>query len=207
MKYLELGPYIRAEAQGVPDFLLERSVRDSAVDFCIGTDAFRPEPENIIVTAGITEYALTIPVGTELNHIIDIYRDREKLTPVSYSRLLEVTGDESQRSTPKIYSQRDNQEFFLAPVPSVNESLKVLYSLKPSATSSSIPDTLGREYREALVHGALYRLQMLPDQIWSNMNQAQSNKMLFEQRSTETMRQVRYGYAGAALTVRGRAFI
>jgi hypothetical protein len=207
MKYLDLSPYIRAEAQGVPDFILERSVRDSAIDFCIATDVFRPEPEDVIITAGITEYALTIPVGTELNHIIDVYRDREKLTPVSYSRLLEITGDGSEKSTPKVYSQRDNKEFFLAPVPAVSEKLKILYSLKPSSTSSSIPDTVGKEYREALIHGALYRLQMMPDQIWSNMNQAQGNKMLFEKRSTEIMRQVRYGYAGAALTVRGRAFI
>ena len=207
MKYLDLSPYVRTEAQGVPDFLLERSVRDSVIDFCIQTDAYRPEPEDIAVIEGITEYGLSIPAGTELNHIIDVYRDREKLKPVSYSRLLEITGSGTLTSRPEVYSQRDNVEFFLAPIPAKSETLRVLFSLKPSATSTSIPDTVGKEYREAIVHGALYRLQMMPDQTWSNMNQAQGNKMLFEKRSTEVMRQVRYGYAGAALTVRSRAFI
>lgn len=207
MKYLELGPYIRTEAQGVPDFLLERYVRESSIDFCIQTDAYRPEPEDVSVISGVSEYDLTIPAGTELNHIIDVYRDRQKLEPVSYSRLLEITGDGSLKSTPQFYSQRDNAEFFLAPIPARAETLKVLYSLKPSPASTSIPNTIGLEYREAIVHGALYRLQMMPNQTWSNMNQAQSNKMLCAKRSTEIMRQVRYGYAGAALTVRSRAFI
>lgn len=207
MKYLDLAPHVRTEAQAVPDFLLERSVRDSVIDFCIQTDAYRPEPEDVAVIAGVIEYELSIPVGTELNHIIDVYRDRAKLKPVSYSRLLEITGNGTLKSAPQVYSQRDNKEFFLAPVPAKSETLKVLFSLKPSATSTSIPDTVGKEYREAIVHGALYRLQMMPDQTWSNMSQAQGNKMLFEKRSSEVMRQVRYGYAGAALTVRSRAFI
>ena len=206
MKYLDLGPYVRSEAQGVPDFILERSVREATIDFCVETDVYRPEPEKVNVSAGISEYELTIPAGTELNHIIDIFRDKDRLTPVSYARLLEITGDETSRGLPTKYSQRDNTVFYLAPLPATAETLSVLYSLKPSASSSSIPDTVGKEYRETLVHGALYRLQMMPNQPWSNIGQAQNNKILCDKRKTEIMRQVRYGYAGAALTVRSRGF-
>jgi len=206
VKYLDLGPFVRVEAQGVPDFLLERSARESAIDFCVTTDAYRPEPEDVTVSKGISEYEVTIPAGAELNHIIDIFRDRDRLTPVSYSRLLEITGKGTIQSLPTKYSQRDNTIFYLAPIPASSEVLRVLYSLKPSATSTAIPDTIGKEYREALVHGTLYRLQMMPNQPWSSQSQAQNNKMLFDKRATEIMRQVRYGYAGAALTVRYRGF-
>ena len=177
MKYLDLGPYVRSEAQGVPDYILERSVREATIDFCVATDVYRPEPEKVNVSAGISEYELSIPAGTELNHIIDILRDKDRLTPVSYARLLEITGDETSRGLPTKYSQRDNTVFYLAPLPATAETLSVLYSLKPSASSSSIPDTVGKEYRETLVHGALYRLQMMPNQPWSNMGQAQNNKI------------------------------
>lgn len=207
MKYLDIAEYVRTEAHGAPDFLIERAIRESAIDFCVKTDAYRLEPENIQIIAGIDEYDLTIPTGTELNHIIDIYRNRETLSPVSYTRMLEVQGDGSQRGKPKYYAQRDNTVFYVAPVPSEKETLKVLYSVKPTSTSSSIPDTIGKEYRETLVHGAVYRLQMMSDQPWSNMGAAQSNKALFDQTSAQIMRQVRYGFGGGALTVKSRAFI
>jgi len=207
VKYLDLGPYVRSEAQGVPDYLLERSVREAAIDFCVTTDVYRPEPEQVNVSAGISEYDLSIPAGTELNHIIDIFRDRDRLTPVSYARLLEITGDGTSSGLPTKYSQRDNTVFYLAPMPSSAETLSVLYSLKPSAASTAILHTVGKEHREAIVHGTLYRLQMMPNQPWSSMGQAQNNKVLCDKRKSEIMRQVRYGYAGAALTVRSRGFI
>tara|TARA_Y100001937_G_C7055852_1_gene301355 strand:- start:168 stop:791 length:624 start_codon:yes stop_codon:yes gene_type:complete len=207
VKYLDIADHVRTEASGCPDFVIERAVRDSVIEFCIKTDVYRLDPEDIQVIDGIDEYDLTIPVGTELNHIIDIYRGRHSLTPVSYTRLLEVTGDGSDKGVPQYYSQLDNTVFYLGPVPNKNETLKVFYSVKPTSTSRSIPDTIGKEHREALVHGTLYRLQMMANQPWSDMNAAQSNKSLCDQQSAKVMRQVRYGYGGAALKVKARAFI
>ena len=207
MKYLDIAEYVRTEAHGAPDFIVERAIREAAIEFCIKTDAYRLEPELVQIVVGIDEYDLTIPSGTELNHIIDVYRNRETLSPVSYSRLLEVQGNGTQRGKPKYYAQRDNTVFYVGPVPSEKETLKVLYSVKPTSISTSIPDTIGREYREPLVHGAIYRLQMMSDQPWTNMGAAQSNKGLFDQRTSQIMREVRYGYGGGALTVKSRAFI
>lgn len=207
MRYLEIAEFVRPEAHGAPDFLVERALRDSAVDFCVKTDIYRPEPEDFLVIANITEYEVSIPTGTELNHVIDVYRNRETLSPVSYTRLLEITGDGTQKGKPKYYSQRDNTVFYLAPTPSERETLKVLYSVKPSPSSTSIPDTIGEEYKEPLVHGAIYRLQMMTNQPWSNMGAAQSNKALFDQRVGQVTREVKYGYSGGSLTVKSRAFI
>lgn len=207
MKYLDIAEYVRTEAHGAPDFLVERAIRESVIDFCTKTDVYRLEPEDIQIISGIDEYDLSIPTGTELNHIIDVYRNRQTLKPVSYTRLLEIRGNGTQKGTPQYYSQRDNTVFYVAPVPLNKETLKVLYSVKPTSTSTSIPDTIGKEYREYLVHGAVYRLQMMSDQPWSNMQGAQANKALFDQSCGVVMRQVRYGYGGGSLTVKSRAFI
>lgn len=207
MKYLDISEFVRTEAQGAPEFLIERAVRESATDFCVKTDVYRLEPETIQVIAGIEEYDLTIPTGTELNSIIDVYRGNRTLQPVSYSRLLEVRGDGTSTGQPRCYSQRDNTVFYLAPIPSAAETLSVLYSVKPSPTSTSIPDTIGKEYREPIVHGALYRLQMMPNQPWSDQGSAQANKSLCDQRVGQVIREVRYGYGGGSLTVKSRAFI
>ena len=207
MKFIDLAEYIRSEVQSAPDFLVERSVREAAIEFCIKTDVYRLEPESLQIIKAIDEYDVTVPGGTELNHIIDIYRKGKPLKPVSYSRLLEITGDGSERSRPQYYAQRDNTLFYVAPVPDEPETLKALYSVKPAPTSTSIPDTIGREYREALVHGASYRLQMMSGQAWSNPSAASTNKMLFDQRVGQVTREVKYGYSGGSLSVRYRAFM
>ncbi len=207
MKYSDLSIYIRPEVQGAPEFLIERSVRDSAVEFCQRTDIYIPEPETLTIIKGVNEYAVTLPTGTELNHIIDVYNNKTPLQPTSYSELLMRLGDETERGTPKYYSQRDNADFYLAPIPDVADTLRVVYSVKPTSTSTSIPDTIGKENREAIVHGALYRLQMMSGQPFSNGGAAQMNNQLFEKAVGRATRQVKYGFSGGKLTAKARAFI
>jgi hypothetical protein len=207
MKYSDFSLYVRPEVQGAPDFLIERSVRDSAIDFCSRTDIYIPEPEFITIIAGVNEYAVSLPSGTELNHILDIFNDKAALTPISYSQLLLRLGDENTRGTPAYYAQRDNADFYLAPIPAAVESFRVLYSVKPTSSSSSIPDSVGKEHRETIAHGALYRLQMMSGQPWSNPNAAGVNKQLFERGVGKVIRQVKYGFSGGSLTCKPRAFI
>jgi hypothetical protein len=207
VKFLDISDFVRTEARGAPEFLVERVVRESATEFCVKTDVYRLEPETIQVISGIDEYDLTIPNGTELNHIIDVYRGHRTLQPVSYSRLLEVKGDGTTTGQPRCYSQLQSTSFYVAPVPSASETLSVLYSVKPTSTASSIPDYIGKAYREPIVHGALYRLQMMPNQPWSDQGSAQANKSLCDQRTAQVLREVRYGYGGGSMTVKSRAFI
>ncbi len=87
MKYSDFSLYVRPEAQGAPDFLIERSVRDSAIDFCSRTDIYIPEPEFITIIAGVNEYAVSLPSGTELNHILDI-----SMTSQHYHRSVTVSS-------------------------------------------------------------------------------------------------------------------
>lgn len=207
MQFSDFNTFIRPEVQGCPDFLIERSVRDSAVDFCSRTDVYMVEPEDIIVVEGVSEYTVSLPTGTELNHIIDIFDDKQALQPVSYSELEQRLGNETERAVPRFYAQRDNTEIYFAPVPDATKTLKVLFSVKPTATSTSIPDTIGRENREAITHGALYRLQMMSGQPFSNISAAQMNNQLFEKSVGRTARQVKYGFSGGSLTCKPRLFL
>ena len=85
--------------------------------------------------------------GTELNHIIDVFDDKTALQPISYNELLRRLGDETTKGKLKYYAQRDNTDFYLALIPNENDSFRVIYSVKPTATSTSIPDSIGRENR------------------------------------------------------------
>ncbi len=207
MKYADFSIFIRPEVQGCPDYMIERAVRDSAVDFCTRTDVYVAEPEFVTIVQNVNEYDLSIDEGSELNHILDIFDNTTKLKPVSYSVLLGALGNESTTGTPQYYAQRDNTQFYLAPIPSTSSSYRVLYSLKPSSTSTSIPDTIGKEYREAISHGALFRLQMMAGQPFGNLSLAGTNRDLFEKSIGRTIRQVKYGFSGGSLTAKSREFI
>lgn len=207
MKYSDFTIYVKPEVGGAPDFLIERAVRDTAIDFCQRTDVYIAEPEFVGIIQGVNEYAVTIPTGTELNHIIDIFDDKRALRPISYNELIRRLGDETTEGNPAYYAQRDNTDFYVAPIPNKADSFRVVYSLKPTATSTSIPDTIGKEHRETIVHGALYRLQMMSGQPFADGGAAQANRALYEREVGRTVRQVKYGFSGGTLTCRPRAFI
>lgn len=207
MKFLDFSDFVRQECQGVPDFILERAVRDSAIEFCKKTGVYIPEAESVSIVAGVNEYEVSIPTGTELNYITDIFADKTRLQAVSWSELIHRVGDGNERGVPKYYSQRDNASFFLAPIPDAADTLRVIYSLKPSAGSTSIPDTVGKENREAITQGAVYRLQMMPNQPFSNQSAGIINKQLFDQAVSSAVRQVKFGFAGGNLKIRKREFI
>ncbi len=207
MKYSDFTEFVRPHCQGVPGFMVENAIRDSAIEFCKRTGVYIPEAEEIIISIGVNDYDLTLPAGTELNYITDIFANTTRLSPISYSQLLHKIGDGTDRGTPAYYSQRDNTSFFLAPIPAAADTLRVLCSLKPSATSTSIPDTVGKENREAITDGALYRLQMMPNQPFTNPNLAAAKKQLFDREVAKTVRQVKFGFSGGNLTIRKREFI
>jgi len=207
MKFLDFSDFVRQECQGVPDFILERAVRDSAIEFCKKTGVYIPEAESVSIVAGVNEYEVSIPTGTELNYITDIFADKTRLQAVSWSELIHRVGDGNERGVPKYYSQRDNASFFLAPIPDAADTLRVVYSLKPSAGSTSIPDTVGKENREAITQGAVYRLQMMPNQPFSNQSAGIINKQLFDQAVSSAVRQVKFGFSGGNLQIRKREFI
>mgnify|MGYP003143257330 FL=1 len=64
MKYSDFNLFIRPEVQGCPDFMIERAVRDSVIDFCQRTDIFKPEPEFVTIIKGINEYEVSFMIDT-----------------------------------------------------------------------------------------------------------------------------------------------
>ena len=207
MKFSDYALYIRPEVQGSPDFLIERAARDAAIDFCKKTDVYTTEPEIIAAGKNVNEFDVSLPAGTELNRILDVFIDKRELKPVSFSELQHRLGDETDRGIPAYYSQRDNKQFYVAPIPNAMTKMKVIYSLKPTQTAMSIPDTIGKEHLETIVHGALYRLQMMSAQPWARPDAAVANKGLFDKEVGRTVRQVKYGFSGGSLTCKPRAFI
>lgn len=206
MKYSDFLLYVLPGVSGCPDFTAERAIRDACIEFCIKTDLWIAEPEKLQIVPNVTEYDLSAPSGAEPNHILSLSRSGVTLEPKRFREAFTLNAS-TTASAPTYYGQRDNNSLLIGPKPTDSEQLDLLLSLKPSAASSSIPDTIGQENREVIAAGALYRLQMLPGQPWSNGGAAGANKAIFDRGIAAAMRQSHYGFSGASLTVKPREFI
>ena len=184
-------------------------MRETAIDFFTKTDIHIQELEEIFIVSGESEYDLSAPQGSDINHVVDVFRNSDTTTN-SYTPLTAVTiTDYYQKQgsgTPYYYTMTDNDTILLAPTPSASETLYVLYSLKPTQPTSSINKGIANRNAELLAHGTLYRLQMMPEQAWSNPGSAANNKVLYDKQIGDAIRKVKYGWAGAAMTASYKNF-
>lgn len=206
MRYSDLFVYVLPEVLGCPEFTAERAIRDTCIDFCARTDLYRADVLSLVVANGVTDYELDAPTGTEPNHVKAILRNGRPLDAVPYEDAF-MRIEVSERSAPQYYAQYDNRNVLIGPKPANRETLKVIYTLKPTQSSTSIPDTIGLEWREALVSGSLFRLQMMAGQPWLNGGAASANGQIYERAVAAAIRQSKYGHGGAPLTVTPREFI
>lgn len=206
MKFADLVDYVLPEVSGCPHFTAEKAIRDACIELCEKTDVYVVGAELLQVVPGITEYDIDAPVGTEPSRVLSLLRSGSPLTKVKPIEAIERI-DSTTATAPSFYSQFDNTKLILGPTPDAKETLKIVTSLKPSPTATSIPDTIGLEHRETIVSGALWRLQMMSTQTWYNPSAAQMNLLLFNRGVAKVMKRVKSGFTGASLTVRSREFI
>ena len=219
-KIESLVPKVKREAPSCPSFIAIEELRNTIIDFCINTDIYLADLSLFQTVTGINEYEsadLDIPVGSELNHILDFFcevgestvqlseKNLTRLEPKSLigkPSLFDLYGS----CKPKYYSQKDQETILIAPTPNQNYSLYALYSLKPTATATTIPNIIVNEYQETIVHGALYRLQMMKDSPWSDVQAADLNKRMYDKGEAQAVRKTKYGLVGAPLTIKYQEF-
>ena len=219
-KIESLVPKVKREAPSCPSFIAIEELRNTIIDFCINTDIYLADLSLFQTVTGINEYEsadLDIPVGSELNHILDFFcevgESTAQLSEKSLTRLepKSLIGKPSLfdmygSGKPKYYSQKDQETILIAPTPNQNYSLYALYSLKPTATATTIPNIIVNEYQETIVHGALYRLQMMKDSPWSDVQAADLNKRMYDKGEEQAVRKTKYGLVGAPLTIKYQEF-
>jgi hypothetical protein len=217
-----LVPKVKREVPSCPSFLIIEELRNTLIDFCVNTDIYLQDLTLLQVVKNVNEYEagdLDIPAGTELNHILDIYKEFSEssgtqISQKRYTRLeakAQIGGvsifDFYGKGAVRFYTQKDQETILFAPTPTVNEKLYVLYSLKPKQTATTIPNIIANEYMETIVHGALYRLQMMKDSPWTDLQAADLNKIMYDKGEARAVRKTKYGNVGAPLTVKYQEFI
>ena len=84
--------------------------------------------------------------------------------------------------------------------------LRRLKVVNPKITTI-IPNIIVNEYQETIIHGALYRLQMMKDSPWSDVQAADLNKRMYDKGEAQAVRKSKYGLVGAPLTIKYQEFM
>lgn len=85
-----------------------------------------------------------------------------------------------QTGTPSDITQLMERTVRLVPSPTVAGSLRCRCKVKPSDTSTGLPDALAFQYRDAIAEGAKARLMLMPKKPWTDAALAAVAQMKFD---------------------------
>jgi hypothetical protein len=184
-KYDQLTMYVLPEVQGCSDPMAEQAIRDAAVEFCQRSMVwvYSADPQSVI--AGRSNYDVETPAGASLVQIksVQVTNQMEPLDPLSTDQLdLMIPNWDTETGTPKAYTQQEDAEFIIAPVPdeTIKNGLRIMLTLQPSRASTGYPDWINNKYQECVLAGAKSRLMMKQGTHWYNPNQGMAYKAEFD---------------------------
>jgi hypothetical protein len=211
--FLSLVNRIAPSVPGCPQPIIVQYIRDSAIEACERTLAWRYEQPAIRLTPGVYEYPYTNPTGTEVHAFLTANVNGERVDPVTLEQLTIAypdwpSTDPNKRADPRLICQLDPDNFVLAPIPdaSKNYDLKMIVALKPLRDASAMDKNVFDDLENVIMHGALQHLLVLPDKNWSDRELATYHAKQYLSKITERRARANLGAARASMSVQMRPF-
>lgn len=182
-RYDQLTMYVLPEVQGCSDPLAEQAIRDAVIEFCQRAMVWVHMADVQSVTAGQAVYDIEPPTGASLVHIKSVKLNGKTLDPLSIDQLDDRYPQwRTESGDPKAYTQVEDAEFILAPVPAdtAANGLDVVLVVQPSRSSSAFPGWINDRYQDAILAGAKSRLMLKQNTNWSNPQQGLLYKTEFD---------------------------
>lgn len=209
--FLSLVSRLAASVPGCPQPILEFYIRDSAIDACERTLAWRYQQPPIRLTPGVYEYPYNNPLQTEVHAFLTATVNGSPLAPLTIEQLYDTYPQwpslvAGQRATPRYICQLDPDNFVTAPVPddSVPYDLRMIAVLKPLRTATGMDKAIFDELENAIMHGALQHLLVMPNKNWSDRELATYHAKQYLSKITERRARANLGAARASMSVQMR---
>lgn len=153
-------PYV----EGCPDMLALLHLRNAAIEFCERTLVWQATLSPIVTVLNQRTYpfAPALPAGATVAKLLSVKRDTQPM-----ELMTEATTDASTTGVDAAGTNALRSALVLGLPPTAGRQLLVRAALKPSRTATDIDDGLFEQYIEAIAHGAIGRLQSLPNKEWT----------------------------------------
>jgi hypothetical protein len=160
-------PRIALRVPGVPDPVIDMAVLDTCIDFCKRSLVVRRTLEPFKTKAGVREYEIDTANHQLLALITRIWRDSVPIDPLDEDGLTSpaaftaVAGQ--QHAAPRVYTETEPGVLALYPVPDAVYTMTVRAASRPAQNATMVEDQLVNDWFEAITHGALARLFLMPN--------------------------------------------
>jgi hypothetical protein len=203
---------------GCPFPVIEKFVRDSAIEVCERTLVWKYEQPPIRLTPGLHDYDYAPPTQAEVHAFIHVTVSVNSDTPfyiepLSLEQLYEkypAWPDHRPEALgqPRNIAHLDADHFVLAPVPDNTDTYDVgmLVALKPLRTATGMDETVLDDIENAVMDGALAALYRLPAKAWTDMKLADYHSRQFIYRTSERRARANLGAGRGSMTIKMRPF-
>lgn len=169
--YSELAETMLSESGGCPEMVLERQLRNTAIEFLAETEIW--QDRRVFPTqSGVGEYLLTVDSDETIH----------KLTycAVNGKELLQTVPHRTfpQYGTPEWYFLRDDK-LHIRPFEVLKGDIEVELILTVNRQSTGVPDFVANRWSEALQKGALARTLSMATTPWFDPRAAQTYFALY----------------------------
>ena len=219
------APEILPWVTGVPIPAMELAVRNAAITFCERTLLWTATLDRVTVEEDTADYTLTVPEA--------LYAEIVKTESVKYKQDGE-DDDQFINLLPMSETQMDmdtfvsgSWKFWTAPTPTnhwmdienkqlhlfripedeSSEGLLIQLSLKPNATTTTLPDFLYRDWRQAIGYGALGDLFQRKATPWFDQDAGLSYEIKFNNKCNEALNLKISGATKRPMRVKMRNFV
>ena len=198
----EFVPYIAPEVIGCPALLVKAKIVQATIEMCKRSEVWQYDHPDISMTALDTGFALVPPAGSLVVDILEMNWGDVPLLPklvsflkTKYHNWRTETGD------PLYYVRTVPTTVTAVPAPSVDGTISLRVSLKPTSSITAVEDHLFNDHYETIAAGAKYYLMSMPNQKWSDGNMASYYLKLFNQGIAEAGVDVAQGGVKARIRV------
>jgi hypothetical protein len=171
---------VAPDVSGCPKSVMRNAVRNSAIEFCNESRAWRTQITDITTAIGTKTYSLTVPTDSEVIMVsrLLIVGDVRPLPTLSNKHLnrYKIATDNGR---PNFYNSEIPGQVSFYPTPDAIYTGEVFCVLKPTKASLEGPDFLFNDWLDAIAAGAKARLMAMAGRPWTNVKLVKLHRATF----------------------------
>lgn len=204
--YIHIAPSV----QGCPVGLINNAIRSAAIEFCEKTNMWKYAFPLQDITALDYEYSFTPPTDAMISKPSYVEVSGYQVMPTNEEDLdnLQYLWRDATSKQPQLYYMDYNNNLLLVPTPSetIDDGLYMEAVLKPTMTSTTLPDWMFDNWSEIIAHGALMRLHAMPGKVWADTQTVAMHRAKFRDGITRAKSRTMKSFSKQGKTVQPRSF-
>lgn len=171
-------PDVAVNVPDCPEVVIEKYLRQSAIDFCRRTYAWRSAEAETLSSSELP-YDVPAPAGGRVFGVLSVMAGGVALENSGVRDLdIAVSDWRTVTGVPEMFVEESRGLVTVIPLPSTSMDFIITAAYEPTATATTIPDELYRDYQDAIVSGVIMRLSMTAR--WLNANLVVAHRALYE---------------------------